>query len=242
MQAGSQPTTVFCDFDGTMTMDDMIIAVWRRFAPAGWESTVEEMFAQRKSLREGVAEIFATMPSHLAPEIAEFVRTEVRFRPGLQDFLEFCRAEGIDFLVVSGGIDFFLEPVLAPYRPWVRRIHSIPADLTGPTIRLRHPDGCERCGLCKAAVIDLYPGMRRVLVGDSITDLHGAEQADLVFARGRLPGLLAERGIRYRAFETFVDIKQAMASIRLPGSGHPSIGSGQALAPEAGRDADGGST
>ena len=73
--------------------------------------------------------------------------------------------------------------------------------------------------------MDAHPGVRRVLVGDSITDLHGAEHADQVFARGRLSGFLDQRGIPYQPFETFVDIKASMEEgihLSRPDSGtHP---------------------
>lgn len=38
---------LFCDFDGTITIEDLIVAVWRRFAKAGWERQMEAILDQQ---------------------------------------------------------------------------------------------------------------------------------------------------------------------------------------------------
>jgi 2-hydroxy-3-keto-5-methylthiopentenyl-1-phosphate phosphatase len=45
-----------------------------------------------------------------------------------------------------------------------------------------------------------------VTLGDGSADRCAAERADLVFARGRLPGYCDELGIPYTRFETFDEV------------------------------------
>ena len=229
-----RPIVVFCDFDGTMTTEDMIVAVWRRFGPPGWERTVEAILARRISVRNGVAGMFAAIPSSEAPAIVEHVRSVVRFRPGLQEFMESCKSEGMEFVVASGGVDFFVEPVLEEFKSLIGRVYTIPADLSGPTIRLRQPYPCPDCGLCKAAVMDEYPGAYRVLIGDGVTDLHGAMHADAVFARGQLKALLTEKGRAFTPFADFFDIQRELDSLRShpDESARKDLGLGRHIPPE----------
>ncbi len=207
-----RPAVVLCDFDGTMTTEDIIVEVWRRFAKEGWQREVEEILSQRKTLKEGVAGVFAQIPTSCVCDIIQHAKDVVRFRPGLQEFLAFCQEQGLEFVVASGGIDFFVHPVLEPLKPWIKRIYTVPADLSGDTIRLLHPYGCQSCGLCKARVMEDYPGWFRILIGDSLTDLHGALGADLVFARDRLRRMLQELGRPYEPFETFSDVQEILAN------------------------------
>lgn len=198
--------SVFCDFDGTITERDMIVTICEKFCPPEWTTIAKEILAQRKSVREGVAELFHMIPSSKKQEILDFARKVMKLRAGFPEFLDFCQQNGLLFTVCSGGIDFFVEPLMAPFQRQIHKIYSIPADFSGPTIALKHPYGCETCGTCKVKVMAEYPETIKILIGDSITDLHGARHANVVFARDRLKGYLNKEKISYHPFETFFDI------------------------------------
>ncbi len=210
MTESPRKAVVFCDFDGTITTEDMIVGVWRQFAPPGWESDVRGIFEGRQTLKDGVAAVFAKIPSAKEDEIIAHVQRIVKFRQGFAPFLDFCEASGVGFTVCSGGIDFFVHPVLAPYRARIKKIYTIPADLSGPMIRLRHTMTCGSCGLCKAMAMEEHPGAFKILIGDSLTDLHGAEKADLVFARAKLKEILTQQGKPFEPYETFDEIRETL--------------------------------
>ena len=52
-------------------------------------------------------------------EIAAFARERASWRPGFETFLDACRAAGRPFLVVSAGLDVYIEPVLDG-REWLQ--------------------------------------------------------------------------------------------------------------------------
>lgn len=210
MTAPLRKAVVFCDFDGTITTEDMIVGVWRQFAPPGWESDVRGIFEGKRTLKDGVAAVFAKIPSAKRDEIIAHVQRIVKFRQGFAPFLDFCETAGIDFTVCSGGIDFFVDPVLAPYRAHIKKMYTIPADLSGPMIRLRHTMTCGSCGLCKAMAMEEHPRAFKILIGDSLTDLHGAEKADLVFARAKLREILTQQGRPFEPYETFDEIRETL--------------------------------
>ncbi len=208
----AKPLTVFCDFDGTITEKDMIVKICEQFCPPGWETIKDQILSRQKTVRQGVAELFAMIPSSKKQEIIAYGKQVVRWRAGFQEYLEFCKANGIRFIVCSGGIDFFVEPVMAPFAAWIEKLYTIPSDFSGPMIQLRHPYGCESEGICKARVMAEYPETIQILIGDSITDLHGARAANLVYARNGLKDYLDQDKVSYHPFETFFEIIDSLKS------------------------------
>ena len=194
----------------------MVVTICEKFCPPGWERVKEEILSRKKTVRAGVEELFAMIPSSKKEAIVRYAQEVVRWRSGFPEFLQFCKDNGILFTVCSGGVDFFIEPLMAPYRKWIHKIYSLPSDFSGPTIRFTHPHGCETCGTCKAKIIAEYPKTISVLIGDSITDLHGAHHAKVVFARNGLQRYLDEDKISYYPFETFHDIIKTLSSFQGP--------------------------
>jgi 2-hydroxy-3-keto-5-methylthiopentenyl-1-phosphate phosphatase len=107
----SRIPVIFCDFDGTVTEKDNIVDIMKRFAAPGWEAIKDDVLAQRTSIRSGVGRMFSLLPVSLRDEIVSFVLENAKIRPGFDEFLRFVREEGIQFYIVSGGIDFFVHPV-----------------------------------------------------------------------------------------------------------------------------------
>ncbi|WP_274364647.1 2-hydroxy-3-keto-5-methylthiopentenyl-1-phosphate phosphatase [Paenibacillus thermotolerans] len=204
---------IFCDFDGTITLSDNIVAIMRHFNPPGWEPIVEDIVGGRKSIRQGVGEMFALMPSTMKEEITRYVLQTAGIRPGFAELLAFCRQEDIPFYVTSGGIDFFLLKLLEPFDIEPDHIFCNSADFSGETIEILWPHPCDEhcttdCGMCKTRVIRSYPReqYRRIIIGDSITDFEGAKLVDTIFARSHLAARCRELQVPFHEFETFHDV------------------------------------
>lgn len=209
---GKQPV-IFCDFDGTITKQDNIIAIVRHFQPEGWDRIVEQVIGRQISIREGVGRLFALMPSSRREEIVRFAVDRAEIREGFESLLQYCKQESIEFLVTSGGIDFFVHPLLAPFGLDKERIYCNVADFSGEQIEIVWPHPCDAhcdndCGMCKVRIIRTYCADKyyRIMIGDSVTDFAGAKLADLVFARSHLIEECENSGIPYVPFETFDEI------------------------------------
>jgi len=119
----------------------------------------------------------------------------------------------VPFYVTSGGIDFFLRPILEPFGIPADHIYCNGSDFSGETIRITWPHPCDDectndCGMCKTTVMRRFPRDQyyRILIGDSITDFEGAKIADLVFSRSHLTEKCRELGLPHIPFETFFDV------------------------------------
>lgn len=204
---------LFCDFDGTITNTDNIIAIMKQFAPPEWNAIKDDVLAQRVSVQEGVGKMFSLLPSSLKNEIIEFLLKKAEIREGFQEFVAFAREKGLPLYIISGGIDFFVEPLLdGLVEP--SSIYCNGSDFSGERIRITWPHDCDEhcdngCGCCKPSFLrDLAHGDDfKVVIGDSITDLQAAKLADAVIARDFLIEKCEELSIPYRPFSTFHDVK-----------------------------------
>ncbi|MEB3101313.1 2-hydroxy-3-keto-5-methylthiopentenyl-1-phosphate phosphatase [Ferviditalea candida] len=214
---GKQPI-IFCDFDGTITETDNIVSIMEHFNPPGWQEIAMDILHLRMSIREGVGRLFGLLPSSKKREILDFVLANARIRNGFADLLDFCREHGIRFYVASGGIDFFVYPLLAPFQIETEQIFCNGSDFSGESIEIvwLHPcdEYCDNgCGMCKSKILRSYPGDRyyRIVIGDSVTDFEAAKLADLVFARSRLVERCREMGHPFVAFNDFHDIVEHLS-------------------------------
>ncbi|GAB7386724.1 2-hydroxy-3-keto-5-methylthiopentenyl-1-phosphate phosphatase [Bacillaceae bacterium] len=227
--SSSQRTIVFCDFDGTITCNDNIIHIMKHFNPPGWERIKDAILAQQISIREGVGRMFSLLPAARKEEIVRFSVENAEIRPGFREFVEYCRENGIRLLITSGGIDFFVYPILSRFAIPVEDIYCNGSDFSGDGIRILWPHPCDEdcdldCGMCKTTIIRNYPqeAYRRIVIGDSITDLAGAKLAELVIARDFLLRKCEELGLPHEPFSTFYDVIDILKRVQEAGGMHSS--------------------
>ncbi|WP_027408381.1 2-hydroxy-3-keto-5-methylthiopentenyl-1-phosphate phosphatase [Anoxybacteroides tepidamans] len=203
---------IFCDFDGTITNSDNIISIMKQFAPPEWESIKDDVLAQRCSVQEGVGAMFSLLPSSLKEEITSFILRTARIRDGFREFVAFTKDRGIPLYVTSGGIDFFVYPLLEGFVE-KESIFCNGSDFTGETIRITWPHSCDEhcqngCGCCKPSLLRKLAAQdaTKIVIGDSITDLAAARLADHVIARDFLLEKCKELRLSHTPFTTFFDV------------------------------------
>ncbi|TYP72644.1 2-hydroxy-3-keto-5-methylthiopentenyl-1-phosphate phosphatase [Paenibacillus methanolicus] len=213
----SKKQVIFCDFDGTITVNDNIVAIIKHFNPEGWEPIVDDIIAQRKSIAEGVGELFRLLPTSMEREVVDYAINNVRIRDGFQELLDYCARSGTEFYVTSGGIDFFVYPVLARFGIPADHIYCNGSDFGGDRIEITWPHPCDEhctnnCGMCKTTIMRNFPPEThtRILIGDSVTDFEGAKLADVVFSRSHLTTKCEELGLPHTEYNDFHDIVAAL--------------------------------
>jgi 2-hydroxy-3-keto-5-methylthiopentenyl-1-phosphate phosphatase len=203
---------IFCDFDGTITNSDNIVAIMKQFAPPEWEALKDDVLAQRLSIQEGVGAMFSLLSSSLKEEITSFILQTANIRDGFREFVAFTKQHDIPLYVVSGGIDFFVYPLLEGLVE-KERIFCNGSDFSGETVQIVWPHSCDEncqngCGCCKPSLLRKLskPDAFNIVIGDSITDLAAAKLADHVIARDFLLEKCNELGISHTPFTTFFDV------------------------------------
>ncbi|WP_227935104.1 2-hydroxy-3-keto-5-methylthiopentenyl-1-phosphate phosphatase [Alkalihalobacillus deserti] len=204
---------IFCDFDGTITVNDNIVAIMKRFAPPEWEAIKDDVLAQRLSIQKGVGQFFRLLPSSLKEEMTEFILDDAKIRDGFGTFVEYTKKHDIDLIVVSGGMDFFVNPLLKSYQ---LPIYCNQAKFNEEKIRVEWPHACDchctnECGCCKPSILrKIGEGRFTIVIGDSITDLQAAKQADFVIARDFLLEKCQDLELPHASFQTFHEVIQIL--------------------------------
>lgn len=157
--------------------------------------------------------MFSMLPSSMKNEIITYVIGEAQIREGFAEFVAYTRTHKIPLYIVSGGIDFFVRPILEEYGPF-DGIYCNEAEFSGANINIVFPNGCDEhcssqgCGCCKPSIMREYltEGATSIVIGDSITDIEAAKLADMVIARDFLIEKCEELNLPYCAFENFHDV------------------------------------
>ncbi|WP_175988593.1 2-hydroxy-3-keto-5-methylthiopentenyl-1-phosphate phosphatase [Bacillus sp. Marseille-Q1617] len=209
---------IFCDFDGTITETDNIISLMKQFAPPEWESIKDEILSRDMSIREGVTRLFDLIPSSKKEELLGYLQETSVIRKGFKEFVSFAREKGIPLYILSGGMDFFVHPLLKEYGPF-DGIYCNQATFEDQTIKVRWPHPCDsqcgngECGCCKPSIIrrmNLSEDDEIIVIGDSVTDIEMSRYANTVFARDYLAEKCEEDSIPYKKFETFYDCLEVL--------------------------------
>ncbi|KKI93927.1 2-hydroxy-3-keto-5-methylthiopentenyl-1-phosphate phosphatase [Bacillus sp. SA1-12] len=210
---------IICDFDGTITETDNIIAIMKRFAPPEWNELKDGVLSQRISVKEGVGSMFKLLPSSLKNDIIEFILNHAKIRSGFKEFVQYTKDNHLPLYIVSGGIDFFVYPLLNGLVD-EKHIYCNRADFSQEMIHIEWPHSCDEtckndCGCCKPSLIKRLTDSEqsKIVIGDSITDLQAAKLADLVIARDLLLEKSKDLRLPHRPFTTFYDVIDVLDSL-----------------------------
>ncbi|WP_457642033.1 MtnX-like HAD-IB family phosphatase [Persephonella sp.] len=204
---------VFSDFDGTITEKDVIISIMEHFAPPQWKKIHSDLMKGKIDVDVGIKKMFNLLQSEKKEEIINWCKKNVKIREGFKDFLLYLKEKNIPFIVLSGGLDFYINSILEPYENLISKIYSNKAIFTKKFIDVefiyRCDDLCERnCGICKRFVLNKYKDRYQLIyVGDGITDLEALKDGDIIFATGYLAKILKNLHINYNKYVNFYDIK-----------------------------------
>jgi 2-hydroxy-3-keto-5-methylthiopentenyl-1-phosphate phosphatase len=210
------PWAIVCDFDGTALTEDLGDRVALRFAgEANYRRAEDGYRAGAYPFSDLLARIFAPITAS-REEIAAFARDTAVLRPGFERFLSACREGGRPFLVVSAGLDAYIEPVLELLPASLRAHLELRANRArigpGGLAVSFHGSDCGFCGFCKGNVVrELQAAGNKVLVcGDGTGDRHAADAADAVFARrgSSLARYCDAKGLAHELFDTFDDVME----------------------------------
>jgi len=203
---------VFCDFDGTITAQETLEGVFKRFAPDLWKPVKDKMMALEITIREGVRRILESIPSKHYPEILEYVRT-VPIRPGFEELLDFLDDRKVPFVVVSGGLRDMVDMRLGALAKRVHKIFAVNVDTGGAFLKIKSDFEGDTELVAKVDVMNLFDAKQRVVIGDGATDINMARNGSLVFARDTLAAFLDQMGVSYRKWSDFFDVQKALEAL-----------------------------
>lgn len=200
---------VFCDFDGTITVEETFVGMLKQFATVSYAEVEDQLIEGKLTLRDAVRRMIESIPAKRYSEVVQYINDK-QIRNGFPELLEFLHGHRIPFVVVSGGL---LDSVSAKLHPYRNRIHAIYAAKTGTRGQFLSVSSEFESRLelvAKTRVMDRYSFDRSIVIGDGITDRNIAMVADIVFARGQLAGYLESKGKPHIIWKDFFDVSSTL--------------------------------
>jgi 2-hydroxy-3-keto-5-methylthiopentenyl-1-phosphate phosphatase len=135
---------------------------------------------------------------------------KVKVRTGFHELVSYCLKKGLRLVIVSNGLDFYIEAVLKDIGLENIEVHAAQASFYPEGMKVQYvgPDGKRVEDGVKEAYTKsfLKQGYRVIYVGNGDSDVAPAKYAHHVFATGELLAYCTENNINYKPFETFIDV------------------------------------
>ncbi|MEO7065922.1 MAG: MtnX-like HAD-IB family phosphatase [Rhodanobacter sp.] len=209
--------TILCDFDGTISVEDVIDSLLDRFGRPGWEVLEKDWRAGRIGSREcmtGQVDLLQMTRAELDTHLAE-LWIDHAF-PG---FVAKAREWNVPIRIVSDGLDYAIQQILGRYG-----LADLPlaANHLEPAVppklwQLSSPFQAAGCasGTCKCACLAQAheTGAKTLLIGDGASDFCAADHADFVFAKHRLIEHCRAVGIPYMPITGFEDALELLPKL-----------------------------
>jgi 2,3-diketo-5-methylthio-1-phosphopentane phosphatase len=224
--------THHADFDGTIFMQDTGHILFDAHGCGSHRRNIldEQIKTGERSFREVSEEMWGSLNVPFEDGF-EVMESTLEIDPDFQAFHQFCISNKIPFNVISAGLKPILRKVLDTFLGEEESSHI---EIVANDAVIKE-DGSEwkpvwrhdtELGHDKALSINEYRDAAKlesedgtipliVFIGDGVSDLPAAREADVLFARRglRLEEYCIEHKIAYIAFDTFADIQREVEKI-----------------------------
>jgi len=202
---------ILCDFDGTISVQDVGYILVNQFSSGDWESIDRDFCEGKIGSKEAYSRIAEILRGDES-SVLKFIQEHSRIDPSFPIFYQYCRERGIDIQIVSDGLDFYIKRMLE-----IHHLSEIPfyANCThfrdGEGIDISFPYSTEECGLCGTCKKKLVQMKRQeyesvFFVGNGLSDRCAAKEADFAFAKDSLYTYCVKKEIPCHFFKNFEEI------------------------------------
>jgi len=178
-----------CDFDGTITEEDVSFLILDAFASGDWRQLLTQYREGKISVGRFNMKAFAMVKAD-KQTLLKFVKSKAKIRAGFRELLAYCHRKDFEFVIVSNGLDFYIKTILRDIgmdniEVFAAQTRFVP---DGIDVRYIGPEGNQLEDNFKEAYVRLFlgRGYRLIYAGNGISDISPARQAHHIFATGEL--------------------------------------------------------
>ena len=210
---GALKTVVQCDFDGTITQDDQSFLLLDTFANGNWRQLLADYREGRISVCHFNTKAFA-MVKEDKQTLLDFIRGKVKIRAGFSELLAYCRRNGFQFIIVSNGLDFYIEAILKHIGLQNIKVFAAQAHFGSRGIEVKYmgqnESHLENDFKERYVRSFLANGYRVIYVGNGLSDISPAKQAHHIFARDELLAYCKEASLNCTPFIDLNDVVRGL--------------------------------
>jgi len=206
-------TLVQCDFDGTITEEDVSFLLLDIFAQGDWRQVLRDYKEHKISVSNFNTQVFAMIKADRLT-LLKAIEGKVRFRSGFKDLVAYCSRRDFRLVIASNGLAFYIRALLKEFG--LEKVEIYAADtkfhIDGLKVQYIGPDGNQMDNGLKEAYIKsfLEQGYRVIYVGDGDSDIHPAKNAHQILARDELLSYCMNNNLKCKSFDDIHDVIRAL--------------------------------
>ncbi len=207
----------FCDFDGTITKNDVWVNSLARFIQdkEAFNLVCDDFASNFITARECINRELELVENFSFDKFNSYLDKE-ELDDYFFEFMDYCKEKNYEIFLLSEGLDYYIDYILSKYGIKLKRFcnNLITEKINGKiTLKAEFPfsdENCTYCGMSKRNILinntnDLY-GEISILIGDGVSDFCASNYADIVFAKGKLASYCWKNNITYFEYNNFNDI------------------------------------
>ena len=207
-----------CDFDGTITEEDVSFLILDTFVGAKWREMLKEYLEGRIPVGAFNKKVFAMVKADKQTQLDVIFNSDrVKIRPGLRELVDYCSQHDFRFIIVSNGLIFYIEALLESQGIKNAEVFAATNDFRpeGMIASYIGPDGSEMDAGFKEAYTKLLlkEGYEVAYVGNGVSDIYPSRLAVKVFATGDLLRKCQEERLAYTPFNDLFDVIKGLENI-----------------------------
>jgi len=216
----TMPWTIYCDFDGTISTEDITDTLLDAFGMPGWQALEQRWVAGEIGSQDCMSGQIALLDASTSD--LHRCLDAIHIDPYFADFVRYAKAQGVGLNVVSDGLDYAINYLLQ--RHGISGLPVFANQLIQVSERrwsLNFPYYQQDCrkasGTCKCAIAGnttkptddtkMAAGRnvmeKSLLIGDGRSDFCVSRQVDHVFAKDSLINECQKNGTRYTPIDDF---------------------------------------
>ena len=209
---------VFIDFDGTITTEDVGEKFFLTFADKEKAyAIVQEWLDGKITSRETWERLCALIENLDLKKFDEFI-DQIEIDPHFIEFLDFLKERGIEPIVLSDGLDYYINRVLKKYNLTHLKVYSNKAIFENGKCRPEFPytdEECDLCANCKRnhVIANSADDDFTFYIGDGYSDACPVRYCDFVFAKKSLLKFCEKNRITFFPYSDFSDVQKRMEEL-----------------------------
>lgn len=212
---------VFVDFDGTITLEDVGEAIFKKFGETEKvKRIIEDLLSDKISSRQCWDELCDSVDNINKAELDEFIDL-LDVDPTFIPFVKFCSENKIDMVVLSDGFDYYIDRLFNKAGLSGLKYYSNKLFVDGKGIlKAEYPyfdvdsptsANCKKNHIINHSSDDEYT----VYIGDGNSDKEAAQFCDFIFAKDGLARFCSMERISFYPFKNFTEVQNKLTELML---------------------------
>jgi len=212
---------VFVDFDGTITLEDVGEAIFKKFGETEKvKRIIEDLLSDKISSRQCWDELCDSVDNINKAELDEFIDL-LDVDPTFIHFIKFCSENKIDMVVLSDGFDYYIDRLfnkagLSGLKYYSNKLFVDDKGILKaeyPYFDVDSPTSanCKKNHIINHSSDDEYT----VYIGDGNSDKEAAQYCDFIFAKDGLARFCSMERISFYPFRDFNEVQNKLTELML---------------------------